>query len=143
MTQKHNQLAPPTRDGDDLDRLAEQMELRIRYSIPKTKVRAVVLYKLIQMRDETRSHWEEVRVPAESLVVVLVLLVAISSTPLALLPIPVDLEQVYALREKLWRCLQLSTLHNESFLRSTSNMRPKNKRFARRERNAPTLRYPI
>ena len=78
------------------------------------------------MRDETPSHSAEVWVPTEFVVapvVVLVVLVAISSTPLALLPIPVDLEQVCVLRERLWQYLQLSTSHNESFLQSTSNMK--------------------
>ena len=78
------------------------------------------------MRDETPSHSAEVWVPTEFVVapvVVLVVLVAISSTPLALLSIPVDLEQVCVLRERLWQYLQLSTSHNESFLQSTSNMK--------------------
>ena len=74
------------------------------------------------MQDETQGHSEEVRMPTE-FVVVLGVLVVISSTPLVLLPIPVDLEQVGVLRERLWQYLQLSTSHNESFLHSTSNMR--------------------
>ena len=53
-------------------------------------------------------------------VVVLVLVVVNSSALLALLPIPVDLEQVYALRERLWQYQQLSTLHSEFFLQSNT-----------------------
>ena len=78
------------------------------------------------MRDETQSHSAEVWVPTEFVVapvVVLVVLVVISLTPLVLLPIPVDLEQVCVLRETLWQYLQLSTSHNDFFLHSTSNMR--------------------
>jgi hypothetical protein len=78
------------------------------------------------MRDETQSHSEEVCVPTEFVVapiVVLVVLVVIYSTPLVVLPIPVDLEQVCVLRERLWQYPQLSTSHNEFFLHSTSNMR--------------------
>ena len=56
-------------------------------------------------------------------VVVLVVLVVISSTPLVLLPIPVDQEQVCVLRERLWKYLQLSTSHSVSFLHTTSNVR--------------------
>jgi hypothetical protein len=73
------------------------------------------------MRDETQSH--SVWVAMEFVVARVVVLVVISSTPLVLLPIPVDLEQVYVLRERLWQYLQLSTSHIEFFLHSTSNMR--------------------
>ena len=78
------------------------------------------------MRDETQSHSAEVWVPMDFVVApvaVLVVLVVISSTPLVLPPIPVDLEQVCVLRERLWLYLQLSTSHNESFLLSTSNVK--------------------
>lgn len=70
------------------------------------------------MRDETQSHSEVV--PTKFVVL---LLVVISSTPLVLLPIPVGLEQVCVLRERLSQYLQLSTSHNESFLHSTSRIR--------------------
>ena len=48
--------------------------------------------QMIQMREETQSHSPEVCVPAKFVVAPVVVLVVIFSTPLVLLPIPVDLE---------------------------------------------------
>ena len=92
------------------------------------------------MRDETQSHSEEAWVTTEIVAAPLVVLVAISSTPLVLLPILVDLEQVCVLRERLWQYLQLSTSHNESFLHSTSNIEILKKTYIKeRERDVLIL----
>ena len=56
--------------------------------------------------------------PTDLVVAHVVVLVVISSTPLVLLPNPVD-----QVRERLWKSLQLSTSHSVSFLHTTSNMR--------------------
>ena len=95
------------------------------------------------MRDETQGHSEGVWVQTEFGVATLVVPVVISSTPLVVLPIPVDLEQVYVLRERLWQYLQLSTLHNESFLHSTSNTRFKKTYIEERNVLILILRYLI
>lgn len=102
--------------------------------------------QLSQVPGETQSHWEEIWGLTEFVVALFVVLVlAISSTLLALLPNPVDLAQAYALREKLWQYLQLSTSHSESFLHSTSKIGSKKERkFTHgRERDVPILRYLI
>ena len=101
--------------------------------------------QLSQVPGETQSHWEEIWGLTEFVVV---LVLPISSTLLALLallPNPVDLGQAYALREKLWQYLQLSTSHSESFLHSTSKIGSKKERkFTHgRERDVPILRYLI
>lgn len=75
------------------------------------------------MRVETQSRSAEVWVPTDFVVAHVVVLVVISSTPLVLLPIPVDLEQVCVLRDRLWKYLQLSTSHSVSFPHTTNNMR--------------------
>jgi hypothetical protein len=76
------------------------------------------------MPEDTQSQSDEVWWPTEfvAALVVVVHLVAISSILLVLLPILADLEQVYALHERLWQYLQLSTSHSEPFLHSTRKM---------------------
>ena len=54
-------------------------------------------------------------VPTDLVVAHVVVLVVISSTPLVLLPNPVD-----QVRERLWKSLQLSTSNSVSFLQTTS-----------------------